>query len=176
MELHPTFYVELLKKYRLAMCHGLVSLPNAKSHKLIALPAVLDALMTSVDIALSSAHFQEFSAPGFSTIRAARGSTAESFSHFSLPSWHSHEQPHLLAGRQPPCSQLHKRHPRQPGRPFYVLQGPPPLVDAEGQVSWVVDYIVVHEDPHSEVTLMAREMRAHPSARKYRVRWLGFPL
>ena len=29
-------------------------------------------------------------------------------------------------------------------------------MDAEGQVRWVVDYIVGHEDSHREITLMAR--------------------
>ena len=32
-----------------------------------------------------------------------------------------------------------------------------------------------HKDSHREATSMARETRADTTARKYRVRWLGFP-
>ena len=37
---------------------------------------------------------------------------------------------------------------------------------------WIVDHIVGHEDPPYAST---HEKRAVPSARKYRIRWLGFP-
>ena len=32
----------------------------------------------------------------------------------------------------------------------YVCEGSPPLMDAEGQVSWVVYYILGHDDPQRE--------------------------
>ena len=51
LRLHPTFYVERLKKYRTSTLHGQVPMPDAGFHKLIALPAVLDAPMTSTAIA-----------------------------------------------------------------------------------------------------------------------------
>ena len=45
-------------------------------------------------------------------------------------------------------------------------------MDAEGQVRWIVDHIVGHEDPLRPST---HETRAVPSARTYCIRWLGFP-
>ena len=78
-----------------------------------------------------------------STARAARGSTGEYHSQFSLPSRHANEQPQLVDGRQPPSSHIHRRRPGQPGRQLYVREEPPPLVDAESQVCWNVDYIRV---------------------------------
>ena len=47
-------------------------------------------------------------------------------------------------------------------------------MDAEGQVRWIVDRIVGHEDPPREATSSAHVTHAVPSARKYRIRWLGF--
>ena len=59
-----------------------------------------------------------------------------------MPLQHAQEQPQHPIGRQPPCSQLHQRRFGQPGRHTYALKGPPPLVDAEGQFRWIVEYIV----------------------------------
>ena len=102
LRLHPTFYVGRLKEYRPAMLHGLVPMSNAGSCKLIAIPAVSDALMGSAAVGLSPAHVQEPGVPGSSTVQAARGSTAKSHFQFYLPSQHAHEQPQLRAGRKPP--------------------------------------------------------------------------
>ena len=48
-------------------------------------------------------------------------------------------------------------------------------MDAKGQVRWIVDHIADHEDPPRAATSSAHVKRAVPSARKYRIRWLGFP-
>ena len=40
---------------------------------------------------------------------------------------------------------------------------------------WILDCIGDHEDPPCGMTSSAREARGVPSARRYRVRWLGFP-
>ncbi|KAE9101002.1 hypothetical protein PF010_g14601 [Phytophthora fragariae] len=65
---------------------------------------------------------------------------------------------------------------RDPGR--YRGDGPPPIVDSAGETRWIVECIVDHEDPprasgrsHQPV----RDSGAVPAARRYRVRWLGFP-
>ena len=76
LRFHPTFYVGRLKEYRPATLHDLVPMPNAGSHKLIALIAVLYAPKTSAAVAPSPAHVQEPGAPGSSIVQPARGSTA----------------------------------------------------------------------------------------------------
>lgn len=61
-----------------------------------------------------------------------------------------------------------------PSRAAFQRDGPPPLVDSAGNVRWIVDRIVDHDDP-----LRARGGTSRPSkipaGRRYRVRWLGFP-
>ena len=137
---------------------------NAGSHKLIALPAVLDVAMTLAAVASPPAHVQEPGSPGSLTAQATRGSTVASLcgSICLLGT-------QLLAGRQKPCSQLHQRRPGQIERQLYVLKSPSPLVDASGQALGVVNNIVDHEYLHREETLMAQEERAVPSACKYRL-------
>ena len=146
---------------------------NVGSHKLIALPAVPDVPMTSAAVAPPPAHVQEPGVPGSSTVRPVRGLTDESNSKFSLP--FPHDQSQILDGHQPPCSQLHQRRLGESGRQIYVREVPPPLVDAEGQVCWIVDGIIGYRAPHRGATLTAWETIAVPSARKYRIRWLEFP-
>ena len=158
LRLHPKFYIGRLKEYRPTTLHWLISMPNAGSYNLIALSAVPYAPMTSAAIVPPPAHVQEPGVTSYTTVRAARDSTAESHLQFSLPFQPAQEQPQLPAGRQPPCSQLHQRRSEQPGRQLYALKGPLPLVDAEGQFLWIVEYIVGHEDPHREATSTAREI------------------
>ncbi|KAE9000911.1 hypothetical protein PF011_g13979 [Phytophthora fragariae] len=65
---------------------------------------------------------------------------------------------------------------RDPGR--YRRDGPPPIVDSAGETRWFVDCIVDHEDPPRASGLDRQPVRdsgAVPAARRYRVRWLGFP-
>ena len=171
LRLHPTFYVGRLKEYRPTTLHGLVPMPESGARSSTALPALLDAPMTSDAVAFPSAHAQEHGVPGSSSVQAVRGSTAGPHSQSSPPVQLAREQPQLPAERRQPWSQPHQHRPGQPGRKRYLREGPPPLVDAEGQVRWIVDHIVGHEDPPRAST---HETRAVPSARKYRIRWLGF--
>ena len=87
---------------------------------------------------------------------------------------HAQKQPQLPPQRQPPCLPLHQRILGQPGRQRYVREGPPPLVDAKGQVRLIVNYIVGHEDSNREATSTAQETRTDLSARKYRILWHEF--
>ena len=48
-------------------------------------------------------------------------------------------------------------------------------MDAKGQVRWIVDRIVGHEDHIREVAPSDHETRAVETVRKYRIRWIGFP-
>ena len=122
----------------------LVPIPNAGSRKSIALPAVSDASISFVAVALSPTHVPKPGASGFSSVRAVRGSTAESHSRFSLPFHHAQEKPPLSARRQTHCLQPHQRRPGQPRRQLYDREGPPPLVDAGAKfadsltVLWVI--------------------------------------
>jgi hypothetical protein len=69
------------------------------------------------------------------------------------------------------------------GRPVrFVRDGPPPLVDASGELRWVVDRIVDHDDRPDPVAAKTNRQRkkkkqgaAAPLARFYRVHWLGYP-
>lgn len=131
--------------------------------------------MTSDAAAFPSAHVQYPGVPGSSSVRAFRGSTAGSHLRSSTPAKHAREKPQLPVVRRQPCSPLRQRRPGQPGRQRYYREAPPPLGNAEGQVRWIVDRIEGHEDPPSELTSSAREARAVPSARRYRIRWLEFP-
>ena len=120
--------------------------------------------MSSAAVAPSPAHVQEPDVTGSSIVPTVRGSTAEPHSRLSLPFQHVQEQTRLPDGLEPPFSQLHQRRHGQQGRQRYVREGPPPLLDAKGQVCWIVAYIMGHEDPHHKVTSTAQKMRAVPSA------------
>uniref|UniRef100_A0AAV1T2W2 Chromo domain-containing protein n=1 Tax=Peronospora matthiolae TaxID=2874970 RepID=A0AAV1T2W2_9STRA len=82
----------------------------------------------------------------------------------------------LPAGHRQPCSEPRLHRPGQPGRQQYHRESPPPLVDTEGQKRWIVECLLGHEDPRRENKSSRLHERAVPTARKYRVRWLGFPL
>ena len=175
LRLHPTFYVGRLKEYRPATLHGLIPISESRARKSTSLPVLLDARATS-DVAVSpSVHDQEPGVPGSSSVQAARDSTVESHSRSSPPEQHAQEQPQLPAEHRQLCSQPRPHRPGLPGRQHYLREGPPPLVDAEGQVRWLVDRIVGHEDPPRDTTSSDRVSRGIPPARKYRMRWLGFP-
>ncbi|KAE9332822.1 hypothetical protein PR003_g14329 [Phytophthora rubi] len=55
-----------------------------------------------------------------------------------------------------------------------------PRIDSAGDTRWIVDHIVAHEDPpratpRTRVRTSSPTTRGIPAARRYRVRWLGFP-
>ncbi|CAH0489286.1 unnamed protein product [Peronospora farinosa] len=175
LRLHPTFYVGRLKEYRPATLHGLAPMPASGVRKSNGLPVVLDAPMTWGAASIPSEHDQAPGAPEPLSVRAAHGSTAGSHSQSSPPGQHVHWQPQPPAEHRQLCSRPDQHRPGQPGRQHYHREGPPPLVDAEGQVRWIVDRIVGHEDPPQPALQSAHEKRAVPSVRRYRVRWLGFP-
>uniref|UniRef100_H3GCG8 Chromo domain-containing protein n=1 Tax=Phytophthora ramorum TaxID=164328 RepID=H3GCG8_PHYRM len=86
--------------------------------------------------------------------------------------------PQHQAERPAPNSLPRPRHPGRPGRELYRREGPPPIVDSAGDIRWIVDRIVEHEDPprtYAHTRTSTRSKHAVPTARRYRVRWLGFP-
>uniref|UniRef100_A0AAV1TSN5 Chromo domain-containing protein n=1 Tax=Peronospora matthiolae TaxID=2874970 RepID=A0AAV1TSN5_9STRA len=72
----------------------------------------------------------------------------------------------LHAMHQQLCSPSYQHRPGQPGCQHYHREGRPPLVDEKCQKRWFLERLLSHETTHIVAT---------PSARKYRVRWLGFP-
>ncbi|KAE9315304.1 hypothetical protein PF008_g19281 [Phytophthora fragariae] len=63
-----------------------------------------------------------------------------------------------------------------PKRTCYRRKSPPPIVDSAGDTRWIVDQIMAHEDPpRTRYRTSDQPTRGIPAARRYRVRWLGFP-
>ena len=173
---HRCDFTRLLRRAAQRVSLGYTSrLDFSGARSSTALPALLDAPMTSDAAAFPSVHNQEPGVPDSSSVRSVRGSTAGPHSRSSPPVQPAREQLQLPVKCRQLYLQPHQHHPGQLGRQRYLREGPPPLVDAEGQVRWIVDRIVGHEDPPREATSLAHETRAVPSARKYRIRWLGFP-
>ncbi|KAE9080279.1 hypothetical protein PF005_g21928 [Phytophthora fragariae] len=77
-------------------------------------------------------------------------------------------------------SQLPPGHLGLPKRKSYRREPVPPIVDSAGDTRWIVDPIVAHEDPprakpRTCIRTRSPATRGIPAARRYRVRWLGFP-
>uniref|UniRef100_A0AAV1TLX1 Tf2-1-like SH3-like domain-containing protein n=1 Tax=Peronospora matthiolae TaxID=2874970 RepID=A0AAV1TLX1_9STRA len=170
LRLHPTFYVGRLKKNRPATLHGLAPSSKSKAHRSTFRLALLDAPATSDAAAYQPVRAQEHSVPGSASVQAARGSTVESHWLFSQPAHLDQGQLQLSAGHRRPCSEPRLHRLMQPGRHQYHREGPPPLMDAEGQKSWIVKRLLGHEDPRRETKLTRLHERAIKTARKYRVR------
>ncbi|KAE9019390.1 hypothetical protein PR003_g13313 [Phytophthora rubi] len=63
-----------------------------------------------------------------------------------------------------------------PKRTSYRREPPPPIVESAGDTRYIVDHIVAHEDPpRTRNRTSDQPTRGIPAARRYRVRWLGFP-
>ncbi|GMF45466.1 unnamed protein product [Phytophthora fragariaefolia] len=69
------------------------------------------------------------------------------------------------------------RHPHgKSRRARYRREPPPPIVDSAGQTCWIVDRLVGHENsPRATSRTRAPSTSGIPPARRYRVRWLGYP-
>ncbi|KAE9033416.1 hypothetical protein PR001_g10172 [Phytophthora rubi] len=87
---------------------------------------------------------------------------------------------------QPPFERpLHNSHrsPSRlgpPKRTSYRREPPPPIVASAGDTRWIVDHIVAHEDSpratsRTRIRTSDQASRGIPAARRYRVRWFGFP-
>ncbi|KAE9335525.1 hypothetical protein PR003_g12969 [Phytophthora rubi] len=77
--------------------------------------------------------------------------------------------------RTTPDSQLPPSHLGLLKRTSYRREPPPPIIDSAGDTRWIVDHIVAHEDPPRAKPRSSPATRGIPAARRYRVRWLGFP-
>uniref|UniRef100_A0AAV1U2E9 Integrase catalytic domain-containing protein n=1 Tax=Peronospora matthiolae TaxID=2874970 RepID=A0AAV1U2E9_9STRA len=134
--LHPTMYVGRLKEYRPATLHGLA--PSSESKPSLSPCSTRQRHRTRLRPSLRVPMNLAFQVPHPSK---------------QLALGQGQLQP--PAGHQQPCSKPHLHRPGQPGRQQYHREGPPPLVDAEGQKRWIVERLLGHEDPRRD-TMSAR--------------------
>ncbi|CAI5728464.1 unnamed protein product [Peronospora destructor] len=170
LRLHPTFYVGRLKRYNPAKIPEDVRRVESVAHRSSVPRDGPDVQPTSREAVFPSVVVPGIDVPTSSSVRVTLDSTGVSQQQSSQLERHVPKPP---VGHRPPGSPLHPHRLGQPGREPYRRDGPPPLVDSAGDVRWIVDHIVGHEDP-------PRASSAPPSsrissARRYRVRWLGFP-
>ncbi|CAI5710142.1 unnamed protein product [Peronospora destructor] len=173
LRLHPTFYVGRLKRYNPAKIPEDARWVESVAHRSSVPRDGPDVQPTSREAVFSSVVVPGIDVPTSSSVRVTLDSTGVSQQQSSQLEQHVLKLSQPLVGHRPPGSPLHPHRPGQPGREPYRCDGPPSLVDSVGDVRWIVDHIVGHEDP-------PRASSAPPSsrissARRYRVRWLGFP-
>ncbi|KAE9171268.1 hypothetical protein PF005_g27214 [Phytophthora fragariae] len=145
LRLHPTFYVGRLKKYHAATIPSTASSPAPERRAF----APHDAQSASPQPPPEPAQ-PESSPPQPPSER---------------PLHDSHRSPSRLG---------------PPKRTSYQREPPPRIVDSAGDTRWIVDHIVAHEDPpratsRTRIRTSDQASRVIPAARRYRIRWLGYP-
>ncbi|KAE9274492.1 hypothetical protein PF008_g29579 [Phytophthora fragariae] len=145
LRLHPTFYVGRLKKYHPATIPSTASSPAPEGR--------------------ANAPHDAQSASPQAPPEPAQPEPSPPQPPFERPLHDSHRSPSHLG---PPKRTSYRREP------------PPPIVDSAGDTRWIVDHIVAHEDPprvtfRTRIRTSDQASRGIPAARRYRVRWLGFP-
>ncbi|KAE8959115.1 hypothetical protein PR002_g30642 [Phytophthora rubi] len=145
LRLHPTFYVGRLKKYHPATIPSTASYPAPEGR--------------------ANAPHDTQSASPQAPPEPAQPESSPPQPPFERPLHDSHRSPSHLG---PPKRTSYRREP------------PPPIVDSAGDTRWIVDHIVAHEDPprvtfRTRIRTSDQASRGIPAARRYRVRWLGFP-
>ncbi|KAE9269943.1 hypothetical protein PF001_g29005 [Phytophthora fragariae] len=145
LRLHPTFYVGRLKKYHPVTIPSTASSPAPERRAV----APHDAQSASPQAPPEPAQPE------------------------SSPPQPPSERPRHDSHRSP-------SHLGPPKRTSYRREPPPPIVDSAGDTRWIVDHIVAHEDPpcatsRTRIRTSDQASRGIPAARRYRVRWLGFP-
>nr|CAI72305.1 putative polyprotein [Phytophthora infestans] len=179
LRLHPTFYVGRLKQYLPATIPSSTQFPEPPAHIAAAPPdARAEPSRHSHQAPAPPSRSADYHVPrAQEASRAPRvpDSTDESQSQSSRPL-----QPR--PGPPPPPDTPSRSSPRdlhrgsQPERQSYQRDGPPPIVDSAGEIRWIVEKIVDHEDPpRRSGQCHASTSRTAPAARRYRIRWLGFP-
>ncbi|KAE9002339.1 hypothetical protein PF011_g13359 [Phytophthora fragariae] len=145
LRLHPTFYVGRLKKYHPATIPSTASSPAPERRA----DAPHDAQSASPQAPPEPAQPE------------------------SSPPQPPTERPRHDSDRSP-------SRVGPPKRTCYRREPPPPIVDSAGDTRWIVDHIVAHENPpratfRTRIRTSDQASRGIPAARRYRVRWLGFP-
>ncbi|KAE8954256.1 hypothetical protein PR001_g32570, partial [Phytophthora rubi] len=132
------------------------------------------------EVELPPAAPRRHASPARESAPAALGSTGAPPQAPSEPAPLGSSPPQPPPERPTPDSQLPPGHLGLPKRTSYRREPPPPIVDSAGDTRWIVDHIVAHEDPprvtpRTRVRTSNPPTRGIPAARRYRVRWLGFP-
>ncbi|KAE8963198.1 hypothetical protein PR001_g29450 [Phytophthora rubi] len=175
LRLHPTFYVGRLKKYHAAAIPSMTN-PPAPERRARAPHDAQSAPQTGV-AELPPVTPRSHASPARESAPAALDLTG------AAPQAPSEPAP-LGSSPPPPERSMHESqfvpgHLGLPKRTSYRREPPPPIVDSAGDMRWIVDHIVAHEDPrratprtHTRANNLAT--RGIPAARRYRVRCRGF--
>uniref|UniRef100_H3GE81 Chromo domain-containing protein n=1 Tax=Phytophthora ramorum TaxID=164328 RepID=H3GE81_PHYRM len=183
LRLHPTFYVGRLKKYHADTIPSAPEHPPAQHEQDVppdvpALPSSHPSHPSARADVLPSAEPRTRAFPAPASVTAVPHSFGEQPLLNPPPDEPAPLPPQHQAERPAPNSLPRPRHPGRPGREVYRREGPPPIVDSAGDIRWIVDRIVEHEAPprtYAHTRTSTRSKHAVPTARRYRVRWLGFP-
>ncbi|KAE9089533.1 hypothetical protein PF010_g18952 [Phytophthora fragariae] len=178
LRLHPTFYVGRLKKYHAATIPSTTN-PPAPERRASG-PRDAQSSPPTGEVELPPAAPRRHASPARESAPAALGSTGAPPQAPSEPAPLGSSPPQPPPERPTPDSQLPPGHLGLPKRTSYRREPPPPIVDSAGDTRWIVDHIVAHEDPprvtpRTRVRTSNPATRGIPAARRYRVRWLGFP-
>ncbi|KAE9165491.1 hypothetical protein PF005_g29580 [Phytophthora fragariae] len=178
LRLHPTFYVGRLKKYHAATIPSTTN-PPAPERRASG-PRDAQSSPPTGEVELPPAAPRRHASPARESAPAALGSTGAPPQAPSEPAPLGSSPPQPPPERPTPDPQLPPGHPGVPKRTSYRREPPPPIVDSAGDTRWIVDHIVAHEDPpratpRTRVRTSSPATRGIPAARRYRVRWLGFP-
>ncbi|ETP00265.1 hypothetical protein F441_22316 [Phytophthora nicotianae CJ01A1] len=152
LRLHPTFYVRRLKKYFPATIPATPQTAEPEARR-SAVPRGVRAVVSNhpiqvhvPDPALQSARDRESRAPVSSPAAPVipNSTAAEQSRCATPPTTVARRRQYPAESPRTGSSVCHR--PDQPGRERYQRDGPPPIVDAGGDIRWIVDYIVAHED------------------------------
>ncbi|KAG3133255.1 hypothetical protein PI124_g19796 [Phytophthora idaei] len=176
LRLHLTFYVGRLKRYHPATIPESVQPPepghaSGNLPDVHVVPSIHRYPVPDHGAAYQSAVDHGLSAPTSAAEQESLDPTGEAA---QFPRQLGSE-PHPTPAGYPSSDSASRPRPGQPERERYRRDGPPPVVDAAGDIRRIVERMVAHEDP-PRVSRRHRDL-AHDvlHARQYKVRWLGFP-
>ncbi|KAG2986560.1 hypothetical protein PC120_g23801 [Phytophthora cactorum] len=179
LRLHPTFYVGRLKIYHPATIPESVQSPepghaSGDLPDVTVVPSIHRYPVPDHGAAYPSAVDHGLSAPTSAAEQGSRDSTGEAAQSPRQPGQLDPE-PHPAPARYPSSDSASRPRRGQPERKRYRCDGPPPIVDAAGDIRWIVERIVAHGDP-PRVSRCHRDL-AHdvPHVRRYKIHWFGFP-
>ncbi|GMF54575.1 unnamed protein product [Phytophthora fragariaefolia] len=180
LRLHPTFYVGRLNKYYPATVpsamHPPASTPERRGNAPPDAPPPSPTAAAVPPSAVSRSHAVPTPESAPATPDLTGAPLQAPFSHVR-----PEPSPPPPLPERPEHDSLQLRHPPGLSRcARYRREPPPPIVDSAGQTCWIVDRLVGHEDPpratsRTRARTSSPSTRGIPPARRYRVRWLGYP-
>ena len=174
MRLHPTFYVGRLKRYH-RFSSSLEDSPSTRSHERV--PSRVSGDLPPGH-PTSSQCVEEVTPPSQGCGRSADTGSATENEHTSLREVASPTEvaqspriEQMISQGPEPSVQMNNEHTLVEERSS-MTQGcilppsPPPLIDNQGNVMWIVDSLVGHRHTGRRPCKMTREFHVH---------WLGYP-